>query len=196
MHNDLALKINTEVSGAQATAHIAEVGDSSIAVDSAHILKICECLKNDGFNVLQTISGVDYPGEEAGTDGHIELNYILADFHEDRELILKTNVRRGTAEKLGTIASVVGVWKAADWQERECYDMLGVHFLNHPDLRRILCPDDWEGFPLRKDYVVAEKYRDMTINPADKMNFYDREFFAKQKAVDKAAKQAAASAGE
>ena len=192
MHNDLANEINSAVSGANATANIAEFGDSSISVSSEYIFKVCEALKSTGFNVLQVISGVDYPPAEGETTGgYIEINYILADFHGNRELIVKTNVERGPAEKLGKIDSVYNVWRAADWQERECYDMLGVEFNNHPDFRRILCPDDWEGFPLRKDYVPAEKYRDMVINPEDKMNFYDREFFAKQKAADKAAKEQA-----
>ena len=83
------------------------------------------------------------------------------------------------------------VYSAANWQERECYDMLGVRFKNHPDHRRILCPDDWEGFPLRRDYEAAKSYRGMEIYPDDKMNFEDREFAQKQKELEKAEKEKA-----
>jgi len=197
MHNGLVTKINSAVSNANAIANLAEVGDSSITISSESILQTCEALKSEGFNVLQVISGVDYPPAEGETTGgHIEINYILADFTNNRELILKTTVGRGTGTDIADIDSVCSVWKAANWQERECYDMLGVNFVNHPDFRRILCPDDWEGFPLRKDYVPAHSYNGMVINPENKMNHYDREFFAKQKAADKEAKAAAAPAGE
>ena len=62
-----------------------------------------------------------------------------------------------------SVPTVSLVWRTADWHERELFDMFGVHFENHPDLKRILCPDDWEGFPLRKDYKAADSYRGMKI---------------------------------
>lgn len=79
------------------------------------------------------------------------------------------------------VESVCDVWKSADFQERETYDMLGVEFIGHPDMRRILCPEDWEGFPLRKDYVVQEVYQGMEVNPAHKINQGDFDFMAKAK---------------
>tara|TARA_B100000925_G_scaffold240856_1_gene190044 strand:- start:3644 stop:4246 length:603 start_codon:yes stop_codon:yes gene_type:complete len=173
MHNELASYINSQVTDANAVANIAEVGDSSISISSAKVYDVCKLLR-DGeyeYNVLQVITGCDYPDENK-----IEVSYILASYTKNTELILKTALDR---EGDLTVASVVSIWSAANFQERETYDMLGVNFDGHPDHRRILCPEDWEGFPLRKDYVPAESYKDMTINPVHKMNIGEREFGAK-----------------
>lgn len=160
MLNDIAAKINGKVNEPEA-------GDHSITVPSSEILKACETLKADGFNVLQVISTVDYPEKNI-----IELSYMLSDYTENRDLTLKTEVPR----EGGKLDSVSSVWKAANWQEREAYDMMGMTFNNHPDHRRILCPDDWEGHPLKKDYVVQEVYNGMTVNPAEKVNTDDHYF--------------------
>ena len=76
-------------------------------------------------------------------------------------LVVKTNLPRWKADVPGQppeIPSVCGVWRGANWHEREVYDLSGVWFTGHPDLRRILCPEDWEGFPLRKDYEMPLDY--------------------------------------
>lgn len=179
MHSEVVEFLNAEVAGCNAVANIAEVGDSSITVDSTFIKQVCSALKSsDKFkmNVLQVVSGVDYPEENI-----IEVNYIVASFIENTELIIKVRLPRGDENNLPKVESVCDVWKAANFLERETYDMLGVVFENHPDHRRILCPDDWEGFPLRKDYVVQEKYMDMVVNPPEKINKDDIEFFAKMR---------------
>ena len=108
----------------------------------------------------------------------IKLKLAIFSLHLQKiqNLILKAALDR---EGDLTVASVVSLWSSANFQERETYDMLGVTFDGHPDHRRILCPEDWEGFPLRKDYVPAETYKDMTINPVHKMNIGEREFGAK-----------------
>lgn len=179
MHNQIVETLNAKVAGANATANIATVGDSSVFVDSTKILEVCQTLKAEGFNVLQVITGTDY-------SDRLELTYILADFTANRELLLKTKLERGngTGNDLSTlpkINSVVSVWKAAHFQERETYDMIGVHFVGNPDHRRILTPDDWQGYPLRRDYVVQEKYLDMVVNPAHKVNSEDHMFGKKLK---------------
>ena len=175
MHNQIAEKINSLVSGASAVVNSpATVGDSSITVEAGLILEICKALKNEGYNVLQCITATDYADR-------IELTYVLADFTKNLELLLKANLGRGDGngnnkDTLPKINSVVSVWNAANFQEREAYDMMGVNFVGHPDLRRILTPDDWQGYPLRKDYIVQEKYLDMVVNPAHKINHDDHLF--------------------
>jgi NADH-quinone oxidoreductase subunit C len=179
MHNELAQSINNKVNGANATAVIATVGDSSLFVDSSKLFDACKFLKDSGFNVLQVITGTDY-------SDRIELTYSLADFITNREVLLKTKIPRGDGtgnnkETLPKIDSVTTLWRAAHFQERETYDMVGVHFVGNPDHRRILTPDDWQGYPLRRDYVVQEKYLDMVVNPAWKVNTEDHMFGKKLK---------------
>jgi NADH-quinone oxidoreductase subunit C len=180
MHNQIAEKINSLVAGSSAVVNTpATVGDSSITVDAGKILEICKVLKSEGYNVLQCITATDYADR-------IELTYVLADFTKNLELLLKANLGRGDGngnnkDTLPKINSVVSVWSAANFQEREAYDMMGVNFVGHPDLRRILTPDDWLGYPLRKDYIVQEKYLDMVVNPAHKINSEDHMFGKKLK---------------
>lgn len=187
MHSTWIETINKNVPGANAVLETRADGDSPVFVEAAQIKKICQTLRDHSscaFNVLQVITGCDY-------EDRIEVSYILANFTDNTELILKTKLPRQGPQ----IDSVVDIWPAANFQERECFDMLGVEFKGHPDPRRILCPDDWEGFPLRRDYVAAEKYRHMTINPVAKMNIPEREFAKKQKAAEDAAKANAKKAG-
>ena len=176
MHSQWADYINQKVEGANATVNEAEIGDSSITINSEKTLQVCEALYSGEheFNVLQVITGCDYP-----EDNEIEVSYIIASFIHNTELILKIRLPRGDENNIPSVASVCSVWKAANFQERECYDMIGVNFEGHPDLRRILCPEDWKGYPLRKDYVVEETYRGMEVNPVAKLNIGEREFGAK-----------------
>jgi NADH-quinone oxidoreductase subunit C len=183
MLNELAALINKNVPGANAVVNVATDAkcDSSITVEAAHIFKVVEFVKTNpsiSFNVLQCISGVDWLER-------IELNYMLANFDANniRDLILKTNV---TDRVNGAVDSIVALYASANFQEREVYDMFGVKFNNHPDLRRLLCPDDWEGFPLRKDYVAQKNYNGMEVFPDNKMNFEDRDFIVRQDMIKKA----------
>ena len=172
MHEDLVKLINQKVPEAKAVFEKREAGDSVVFVEAASVLKVCQLLKAASgfeFNVLQVISGTDYADR-------IELSYILASFTKNLELILKAKLPRGDKNNLPKINSVVSVWKAANFQERETYDMIGVEFVGHPDFRRILCPYDWDGHPLRKDYVVQEKYLDMVVDPPGKNNTADQMF--------------------
>lgn len=171
MHNDLASYLNSKVSGCGATANIAEVGDSSIFVNSSHILEVCTELKVGEYemNVLQVVTGCDY-------GDRIEVTYVLASFIKNTELLLKVKLPRESKESLPSLNSVCSLWKSANFLERETFDMIGVTFNNHPDHRRILCPDDWEGYPLRKDYEVQKTYQGMEVDPVDKINNSDINF--------------------
>jgi NADH-quinone oxidoreductase subunit C len=100
------------------------------------------------FDYLTCISGVDL-GERTP---RFDLVYHLVSLKRKHVLVLKVGV--GEDEK---VPSMTGLWKGADWNEREAFDLLGISFSDHPDLRRILLPDEWKGHPLRKDYVLAEE---------------------------------------
>ena len=98
---------------------------------------------------LQCLSGVDYVA-----DGKLCVVYDLWSFDLRHGIAVKVYAPREAAR----VPSVADLWPAADWQEREAFDMFGIIFDGHADLRRILCADDWEGFPLRKDYVFPREY--------------------------------------
>ncbi|TNF03770.1 MAG: NADH-quinone oxidoreductase subunit C [Deltaproteobacteria bacterium] len=177
MHSEWTSKINAAVSGANAEHVAAEVGDDTIFVASEKILDVCKYLYSaEGmeFNVLQVVTGTDY-------EDRIEVSYVLASFINNLELILKVKLPKASKDATPELESVCSVWKAANFLERETYDMVGVIFKNHPDLRRLLCPQDWEGWPLRKDYVVQKVYAGMEVNPAHKINTADIYFGEKLK---------------
>lgn len=181
--NQLASLINKNINGANATASVPEDKklDGSITVEASHVFKVVDWLRHNSempFNSMQCISGVDYVD-------YMEVCYMLAHFdvNAPRELILKVKL---TDRVSPAVDSVVGVYAAANFQERECYDMFGIKFNNHPDLRRILCPDDWQGWPLRKDYVAQKYYNGMEVYPDSKMNYEDRDFIVRQAMIKKA----------
>ena len=110
------------------------------------------------LNLLRSISSLDLIADE-----RLACIYDLVQVPTDRPTELKTKtqefaVRVVTDRGDPVIPSVAHVWPTADWHEREAYDLMGVRFSGHPDLRRILCPEDWEGHPLRKDYEFPLEY--------------------------------------
>jgi NADH-quinone oxidoreductase subunit C len=119
----------------------------TIEIAPAKIVSVCGFLKYDlGFVRLSTVTGVDwYPAEP-----RFEVVYHLHSLDRREWLRLKCRLPGADPE----IDSVTEVWRGANWFEREIFDLFGVRIRNHPELRRILLPDDWEGYPLRKDYDV------------------------------------------
>ncbi|MCF8059347.1 MAG: NADH-quinone oxidoreductase subunit C [Bacteriovoracaceae bacterium] len=173
MLKDIASFLNSQVSGSKAEAYEAEVGDGHVSVAGEHLFACAKALKESSefdMNVLQVVSGVDYADR-------IEVNYMLASFTKNTEFILKVKLPKKSSDDIPEVDSVCSLWKAANFLERETYDMVGVKFNNHPDHRRILCPEDWEGFPLRRDYVVQKEWDGIEVNPAHKVNSADHNFF-------------------
>lgn len=105
------------------------------------------------FDALMCLSGVDYTG------GKLGVVYHLHSMKWNHNIVLKVEVPVENPH----VQSVESVWKTANWHEREAFDLIGIRFDGHPDLRRILMPYDWEGHPLRKDYQVPEYYNGMKV---------------------------------
>ncbi|OFV97857.1 MAG: NADH dehydrogenase [Acidobacteria bacterium RIFCSPLOWO2_02_FULL_61_28] len=124
-------------------------GQNYLILPKENILPVTKHLKSEyNFNMLADLTAVDYPKREK----RFEVIYELYSFPRNERLRLKVPLGDGE-----TIESVVPVWGAANWLEREVFDMFGIRFEHHPNLRRILLPDEWQGHPLRKDYGILQQ---------------------------------------
>lgn len=133
-----------------------------LVINSEYLAPICAFLQADErfyFDYLTSISGVDY-GEE---ENKMEVVYHLQSIVNEYFIVLKCSLTRPNLPEMPHLPSVSHIWKAAEWHERECYDLFGIFFEGHPDLRRILLPEDWEGHPLRKDYQAQEYYHGIKV---------------------------------
>ena len=133
--------------------------ETTITVTRKDILEICRFLYSDPdlqYHFLTDLCGVDYFPQTP----RFEVVYLLYSFKNNDRLRVK--IRVGENE---SVASVESIWKAANWMEREAYDLFGILFENHPDLRRILLWDGYEGHPLRKDFPVEGPDFDKPFNP-------------------------------
>ncbi|MDJ0726388.1 MAG: NAD(P)H-quinone oxidoreductase subunit J [Prochloraceae cyanobacterium] len=129
------------------------LGVELIKVEPSELLPLASALYTQGFNCLQCQGGYDLgPGKELVSFYH--LIKVDDDVEKPEEVRLKVYVNRDNPK----IPSVYWIWKGADWQERETYDMYGIVFEGHPHLKRILMPEDWVGWPLRKDYISPDFY--------------------------------------
>lgn len=137
---------------------------AGLIVPKDRIAEICEFLHNEEdyyFDHLASLSGVDN-GPEAGT---MEVIYHLYSLPFDQHLTLKVILDRQNPK----VDSITSIWRGANWHEREAFDLYGIKFNIHPDLRRILLPADWVGYPMRKDYVEDAQYHGMTIKHPDQL---------------------------
>jgi len=125
------------------------LGQKYLVVDSSIVYEILVRMRQDEmFDYCVDITAVHYPKREAQFD----IVYILYSFHHNQRVRVKTQIKDG--ERLRT---AVGIWETANWLEREVFDMFGIEFDGHPDLKRILLPDGWKGYPLRKDYPILQQ---------------------------------------
>ncbi|MEW6670965.1 MAG: NADH-quinone oxidoreductase subunit C [Thermodesulfobacteriota bacterium] len=130
-----------------------------VRVKPERLLEVCSYIKTEpqlNFDLLRCISAIDRPQEAL-----IELSYDVLSIPLNHAIAVKVMLDRARPE----IDSVCSIWPAAEWHEREAFDLMGVSFKNHPDLRRILMPDDWSGYPLRKDYQDLTEYHGLKIKP-------------------------------
>jgi len=134
----------------------AHLGVEIIKITPNNLLQIVEALKNNGFNYLQCQGGYD-----EGPGLNIVCFYNLIEMDELRKDISPREVRlKVFLDRDGdlTVPSLYSLFRGADWQERETFDMYGVNFKGHPHPKRLLMPEDWKGWPLRKDYVQPDFY--------------------------------------
>jgi NADH-quinone oxidoreductase subunit C len=142
--------------------------DPWIEVAAEAISDVAAFLKEDKrlrFDHLNNLCGVDYfepdpkKAKKFEHEPHIEVVYHLSSYEWKHLLTVKVKLPRWKDDQeLPEVPSVSHVWAAADWHEREAYDLVGIRFLGHPNFRRILCPEDWVGHPLRKDYEFPLEY--------------------------------------
>jgi NADH-quinone oxidoreductase subunit C len=125
---------------------------TTIAVNPAHVAEVCRTLRDDpelGFDCLSNLSGVDRKNEDT-----LEVYYHLYSYAHRHQIALRT----ATPRLDPVVPTVSHLWPIANWLEREAFDLLGIDFTDHPDLRRLLMPEDWVGHPLRKDFVEPDEY--------------------------------------
>ena len=129
-----------------------ECSDPFFKVSPTSIVGVCSQLKDEkslDFQVLSDLTAIDFP-----KDDQLKVVYHLYSYSARHQIVLKVDLDRETPR----ITTVESVWKVANWFEREVYDLFGVVFEGHTDLRRIMLPEDWVGHPLRKDFVEQEEY--------------------------------------
>jgi NADH-quinone oxidoreductase subunit C len=141
-------------------------GMPTIVVPRERLVEVSLALRDTPdlrFPFLADITAVDY----LPRDPRFEVIYLLASLGVDGfgDTPKRLRVKVGVPENDPRLATVSGVWPVANWAEREVYDLFGIHFDDHPDLRRVLMPEDWEGYPLRKDYPVQINQPVKTYEP-------------------------------
>ena len=156
--------------GAAVSDPVEFIGQLSIRVERERIVEVCDFLKGDEtppFDFLSDLTCVHFPDHK---EAPFEIVYNLYSIPGNERVRLKV----ATSEAAG-VESVTGVWPAANWMEREVFDLFGIRFINHPDLRRLLLPPDWQGHPLRKDFPLEFIENEWTKNHLPEMTEVQRE---------------------
>lgn len=128
------------------------LGEITISIAPEKIVDACRLFQTRGFNRISAVTAVDWPTREPRFDVIYHLHALPVSPQGGKHERLRLKVGLGGA--FPEIDSVTAVWAGADWYEREVFDMYGIVFRNHPNLTRILMPDNWEGYPLRKDFPI------------------------------------------
>ena len=156
--SDPSAEINSEITenlGSQILSSSEFRGETTYFINPENILSVLGILKNDlGFTYLADLTAVDYLEVKSP---RFEVVYHLHRFGDDHEDNTRIRIKSALPDDDPTIDSATSVWAGADWFEREVYDMFGIIFNNHPDPRRILMPEDYNEFPLRKDFDVRNR---------------------------------------
>jgi NADH-quinone oxidoreductase subunit C len=174
--NPLIKKLKAKFNGVVGEA-LEFVGQISVHIDPSRVVEVCLFLRDDPdarFNYLSDLTCVHYPLRK---EAPLEMVYNLYSISRNERVRLKASIGE-EAE----IESVTSVWPSANWMEREVYDLFGVKFSNHPDLRRILLPPDWEGHPLRKDYPLEFVENQWTAKHLPEMTDVQREQLEQRRA--------------
>ncbi len=149
-------KLNEKFGEAILDSKIEGVLDPYAKVKPENVREVAFFLRDDNelkFDYLMCLSGIDLG------KGLLGVVYHLNSISKKHKFTIKVEVSRENPN----VPSVEMVWQTANWHEREAYDMVGINFQDHPDLRRMLLPDDWDGHPLRKDYQVQEYYNGIKV---------------------------------
>ena len=135
-----------------------DLAENQLELKPDQWLEIATFLKNDpglSFDQLECVTGID-----TGEDGPLQSRYNLHSMEHRHKIEVVISLDRSNPK----VASIEQVWRVGDWFERETYDMFGIIYEGHRDLRRILCPEDWEGWPLRKDYETQQTYHGIVVS--------------------------------
>jgi len=137
-------------------------GTPVVYISKENLIPFMKEKKDEGYDMLLMVTGIDYVD-------HLEVVYHLLSTKDGRRLLVKTK----TDEE---VDSVTGIWPGANWHERETYDLVGIRFRNHPNLKRILLPEGWVGHPLRKNYPMDKKqYVNLGEDGEDKVSYDPKE---------------------
>ena len=166
---DIAAALESKFGG-QIKSKSLEAIDPSVTVEPGDLVEVMRFLRDDprlAFDLLHNISGVDYlepdakKAAKAGYEPHVEVVYHLQSFKHGHRFVVKVSLPRwkgGEKGQLPEVPSLTGLFGSANWHEREVYDLVGVLFVGHPEMTRILLSEDWVGHPLRKDYEFPLEY--------------------------------------